>query len=779
MRFPCGEIFRSKEGIVRYIISLCIILSIIACGSESPRKTYSAYKDGEILVKFSSGEYETRKSDTHRLLGAEVMKRIGRGGIERVKLPEGMSVEMAIKTYEATPGVEYAEPNYMVKATVIPDDARFTEQWGLHNAGQTVKGVTGTTGADIKAPEAWDITHGSSGFIVAVIDTGVDENHPDLTGNLMAGHDFVDNDSKPDDLSGHGTHVAGIIGAFGNNAIGVAGINWSVKIMPLKVLDQNGDGTIFDVIEAIDYAAAHNARVVNMSLSGPDFSQSLYSSIGSYPDILFVAAAGNGGDDQTGDNNDSSLFAEYPASFDLPNILSVAATDQNDNLARFSNYGSTSVDVAAPGVDILSTVPSFIAGLTYSGAYKVVYFSFGFEGINGVNMRRAVMKRVLDFHGISQSDTILLVDDDGGDTYETFFIQALQSLGYSFDSHVVPPRGDGPNAAILNQYKLIIWFTGDEYVDTLRPGDQINLQTYLNNGGRIFITGQDIGYDVGSDGFYQNYLHALYLTDDANGAFYTGLNYFNGLSIEFPVNTGDGARNQIAIDAVNPLDSSAAFYIHYDDAYQFFRGTSMATPMVSGIAALVGSYHDGFSADQIKAALMVSVDAKQSLQGKIVTGGRINAFKALTSLIAPSDLVAKAQSERNVILTWKDNSNGENGFSVERKESGKQFSEIASVLSNQMTYPDNSVKAGRTYTYRVRALYSANSSGYSNEATVTLPGQVASGGGGGGGGCTVGSVQNGQTVFMDTMVFFLPAMVIWIIRRVKKIRIQGFESRRG
>ncbi len=778
MRFPCGEIFRSKEGMMRYIISVCIILSIIACGSDSPRRTYSAYKAGEILVKFKAGVYEMRSSDTHRLIGAEVIKRVGRRGVERVKLPEGMSVEMAIKTYEATPGVEYAEPNYMVKATVIPDDARFPEQWGLHNAGQSVNGVTGTAGADIKASEAWEITHGSSGFIVAVIDTGVDKNHPDLAGNLMAGHDFVDDDSEPDDLSGHGTHVAGIIGASGNNVTGVAGINWSVKIMPLRVLDHNGDGTIADVIEAIDYAAEHNARVVNMSFSGPDFAQSLYGSIGSYPEILFVAAAGNGGDDQMGDNNDSTLFAEYPASFDLPNILSVAATDQNDNLARFSNYGSISVDVAAPGVDILSTIPSFIAGVTYSGAYRVVYFSFGFEGINGVNMRRDVMKRVLDFHGISQSDTILLVDDDRGDTYETFYIQALQSLGYSFDSFSVAPFNDGPAVSALNQYKLVIWFTGDEYVDTLRPGDQINLQTYLNNGGRIFITGQDIGYDVGSDDFYQNYLHALYVTDDANGAGYTGVNHFNGLSIELPVNTGDGAGNQIAIDAVNPLDSSAAFYIHYDDAYQFFRGTSMATPMVSGIAALVGSHYGGLNADQIKGVLLGSVDAKQSLQGKLVTGGRINAYKALTSLIPPTNLTAAAQSETNVMLTWTDNANGEIGFSVERKESGNQFSEITAISSNQTTYSDNSVKAGTTYTYRVRAFNDAAFSAYTNDAVVTVPGTKKSGGGGGGG-CTVGVIRNGQTAFADMMVLFLPVTVIWIIRRVNKSRVQGFKASRG
>jgi subtilisin family serine protease len=483
--------------------------------------------------------------------------------------------------------------------------------------------------------------------------------------------------------------------------------------------------------------------------------------------MLFVAAAGNGGDDQTGDDNDSPLFAEYPASFDLPNILSVAATDQNDNLALFSNYGSTSVDVAAPGVDIVSTIPSFIAGVTYSGAYKVVYFSFGFEGINGVNMRRDVMQRVLAFHGMAQSDNILLVDDDGGDTYETFYIQALQGLGYSFDSHVVPPQGDGPSAAILNQYKLVIWFTGDEFSDTLRLNDRINLQAYLNNGGRLFITGQDIGYDVGLDDFYQNYLHALYVTDDANGAVYTGLNHFNGLPIELPVNSGDGARNQVAIDAVNPFDSSAAFYIHYNDAYQFFSGTSMATPMVSGVAALVGSYYGGFTAGQIKGVLLGSVDAKQSLQGKIVTGGRINAFKALTSLVPPSDLAATAQSETNVILTWKDNSNGENGFSVDRKESGKQFSEIASVPSNQTTYSDNSVKAGTTYTYRVRAFSAAAFSAYTNEAVVAVPGTKKSGGGGGGG-CMLNTGYNHQAAFADMVVLLSPLLFILFVRRYQK-----------
>ena len=233
----------------------------------------------------------------------------------------------------------------------------------------------GKAGADINAPEAWDILQGSS-VIVAVIDSGIDSNHPDIAANLIAGYDFVENDNIPNDLNGHGTHVAGIIGAVGNNATGITGVSWSVKIMPLKVLDQNGEGAYCYIIEAIDYAVQHNARIINMSFSGPDFSQSLYDSIASYPNVLFVAAAGN-------EITNNDLTPSYPANFDLANIISVAATDQTDNLAYFSNYGLTSVDVAAPGANILSTIPSFITGVTYSGTYRMVYLAFGFESING------------------------------------------------------------------------------------------------------------------------------------------------------------------------------------------------------------------------------------------------------------------------------------------------------------------------------------------------------------------------------------------------------------
>ena len=207
-----------------------------------------------------------------------------------------------------------------------------------------------------------------------MVDTGVAYKHPDLAGNAwknpgdpvngldddgdgfsddVFGADFFANDSNPDDDGGHGTHVAGIIGAQGNKAIGVTGVNWDVNVMSLKFLDENGEGNTADAANAIDYAVAHGARVVNASWGGPSFSQALYGAIRRAGErgTLVVGAAGN-----EGVNADSR--PDYPAAFDLPNIVSVAATDRTDRLLDFSNYGAKSVDLGAPGDDITSTVPT-------------------------------------------------------------------------------------------------------------------------------------------------------------------------------------------------------------------------------------------------------------------------------------------------------------------------------------------------------------------------------------------------------------------------------------
>jgi subtilisin family serine protease len=302
--------------------------------------------------------------------------------LRKVDLSPAFDVESALAAFRADPNVLYAEPNYRLYMTADPDDARFGEMWGLNNVGQT----GGRIDADIDAPAAWDVTTGSGSTVVAVIDTGVDYNHPDLAPNMWVnpgeipgdnldndgngfvddvhGYDFFNGDGQPLDDQGHGTHVAGTIGAAGNNGIGVTGINWDIQIMALKFLGADGSGTTSDAIDAINYAVANGATISNNSWGGDPYSQAMFDAISAARDAghIFVAASGNGDALGNGLNNDADLF--YPASYDLDNIIATGAVDHNDNLASFSNYGATTVDLAAPGVNILSTTPGGSYGLS-------------------------------------------------------------------------------------------------------------------------------------------------------------------------------------------------------------------------------------------------------------------------------------------------------------------------------------------------------------------------------------------------------------------------------
>ncbi len=745
------------------IFLMMTILGMLSCGGE-PHKGGSGliYKEGEILVKFKPGAHLMHKVDVHQKVGAHVMKRIKTEELERIKLPADLSVEEAVRYYQENPDVEYAEPNYLVRAAAVPDDPGFGQQWCLLNTGQIVNGLAGTAGADIDADKAWDFTEGTPAVTVAVIDSGVDKNHPDLAANLVAGYDFVDNDSDPADLNGHGTHVAGIIGAVSNNAWGVAGTAWNARIMPLRALDENGEGTIADVIEAIEFAADRNVNIVNMSFSGPDFSQALFNAMKAAPNILFIAAAGNDGISAIGGNSD--VTPHYPASFNLSHIISVAATDQNDDLANFSNYGVVSVDVAAPGTNILSTIPSFVTGITYSGAYHVIYLAFGFEGINGAPSRIEVLRRAITFAGVPNGASILIVDDDGGSQYETYYAESARALGLLPVSYEIPLNGDGPGADVLEQYDFVIWFTGDEYRNTLTPFDQANLSSYLDSGGALLMSGQDIGFDIGQTDFYQVYLHAQYVSDNANGKILAGSSIFSGLLVDISLTNGDGAGNQYFVDAVLPFGSAAAFLIDYQDAYALFDGTSMSTAVVSGVAVLVDSYYQDVTTGQLKSVLLHAVDVRQSLQGKTVTGGRLNAYKAVTALLPPSELTGSPLPGGKVVLIWKDASH-EEGFAIERQRSGDQFREIASVSSGVTEYTDTGLEAG-TFTYRVRGFIDQAYSSYSNEVSVTVQ-SGAKAGGGGGGGCSIGSIVNNQTAIADTTMLFFPLVVARIMRTMR------------
>jgi subtilisin family serine protease len=238
---------------------------------------------------------------------------------------------------------------------------------------------------DISAPEAWQITTGNPAVIVAVLDTGIDLRNPDFADRLWtnprAGHDgyvgdlhgwnFVDNNGNLQDANGHGTHVAGILAATGNNGHGIAGVDWNAQIMPLKILGSNGMGSIDSAVSAILFAANHGARVINASWGGNEFSDAMEGAVAyaASKGCVFVTAAGN---DSL--NNDFATN-EYPANFQLPNELSVAAIDASGNLASFSDYGAHTVDLGAPGVNVFSTVPGGFA--TYSGTSMATAFVSG------------------------------------------------------------------------------------------------------------------------------------------------------------------------------------------------------------------------------------------------------------------------------------------------------------------------------------------------------------------------------------------------------------------
>jgi subtilisin family serine protease len=361
----CG--FRRLTGpLVLALVSLPALLAL-AGGSASAGATQGPKAvSGELIVGFDAGVSRAEQNEVLRAAGATSKKRFGQIDAVLVKVKDDEQATVT-KLLASDSRVEYVEPNHVVSIAATPDDPSFGQLWGLHNTGQT----GGTADKDIDAPEAWELATGDPNVVVAVTDTGVDFGHPDLStqrwvntldpvngadddGNGLvddwSGWDFVNDDNDPTDDHDHGTHVSGTIGATGNNAVGVVGVNWNVRIMALKFLNAAGSGTTADAIAATLYAADHGADVSSNSWGGGPFDQALLDAIeyGAARGMLFVAAAGN-------DSRNNDVTPTYPANYDPAGVLAVAATDHNDALAFFSSYGAKSVDVGAPGVNILST----------------------------------------------------------------------------------------------------------------------------------------------------------------------------------------------------------------------------------------------------------------------------------------------------------------------------------------------------------------------------------------------------------------------------------------
>lgn len=309
------------------------------------------YAPGQVMVKFKPSLAEPLHEATSKAYGLEQLDRIPVLGIYKYRVPESLTVDEVVQALRRNPDVEYAEPNYRARIAASPNDSFFRVQYALSNTGQTIgpSGPAGTSGDDIKAIGAWDETKGSAEITIAVIDTGVDLLHPDLKAKIKsAGRDFVNNDNDATDDNGHGTMVAGIAAADTNNGAGIAGVAWNCRILPVKVIDAEGNGFYDRIVDGIRWAVDNGAKVINMSIGGEDTADILRDAVRYAHDkgVIVCAAAGNEG---------TSVL--YPAAYDAY-VLAVAATDYNDTRPSWSNPGPQ-VDVAAPGVRIACPVPTW------------------------------------------------------------------------------------------------------------------------------------------------------------------------------------------------------------------------------------------------------------------------------------------------------------------------------------------------------------------------------------------------------------------------------------
>ena len=362
------------------LVTSCVLCAGIMFAQEGKvvadlvkAEAHEATVPGELLVKYKGTSIQAIDPQV-AALGVTSVQEFRPLNLVKCTIENPDDLQKALELMKKDNNIAYAEPNYIMHILeTVPNDGRYSSQYALNNTGQT----GGTRGADISAQDAWDIQTGSRDIIVGVIDTGIDDRHSDLAANMWRnpgesgdgkesngvdddgngyvddyrGWDFVNNDNNPFDDNDHGTHCAGIIGAVGNNGSGISGANWNVSLLGLKFLSGSGSGSTDDAVEAILYAIDLGIPILSNSWGGGGRSQALEDAIeaASQAGILFVAAAGN--DAKNTDNSDN-----YPSNYASANVISVASSDDRDQLSSFSNYGKETVDLAAPGSSILSTV---------------------------------------------------------------------------------------------------------------------------------------------------------------------------------------------------------------------------------------------------------------------------------------------------------------------------------------------------------------------------------------------------------------------------------------
>jgi subtilisin family serine protease len=709
---------------VSAFMSVSIRASELVTASDGPSAKIVEYVPGELLVKYKPAVRSVASEYFRSRWGVATIRTFKKIGVQHVRLPKDMTVEEALEIYRSDPDVEYAEPNYLRYKSALPNDIFFDNLWGLHNTGQT----GGTPDADIDAPEAWDITPGSSNIVVAVLDSGVDYNHPDLAANIwinpgeiagngidddsngyiddVKGWDFVDDDNDPVDSDDHGTHVAGTVAAVGNNNTGITGVSWTAKIMVLRFLNAFGVGEDADAISAIEYANVKGAHIINNSWGGGGFNQFLKDAIDASSAVV-VCAAGN-----DGDNNDSAPF--YPSSYTSSNIIAIAATDQDDSHANFSNYGATSVDVAAPGTNIFSSRPD--RQMVWSDDFESGLGSWTTNKVSGKDWG---LTAALSFSpSNSLTDSQPPPDNNYDNNTDSWAITPVLNLSLYTGTKLEFKLNGSSEAGfdflyVQTSTDSLNWTDQDIFV-----GNTVFSRISGTSSGAWFSAFVDLG------------------AYDGNGTVYIRFRFTSDDTI-----VGDGWY----IDDVSVTAAENTYLNPQDQYYQYFNGTSMATPHVSGLAALLLADNPGLSAIQVKERILIGAEVKSGLAGMILTGGRINAYNSIRNVpAAPSSLSAAAVSSSQINLTWSDNSFGEDGFRIERKmDVGGVYTQVATTAANATTYSDTGLDKSTTYYYRIRSYNGINTSDFSADTSATTSATTSSSGGGGGGPCFIATAAFG------------------------------------
>lgn len=601
------------------------------------QNTSSGYAPGEVIVKFKKDKLNINSNNFVTVIkkfafpiikGLSAKSEDHLGNTVIYKINSHSSVTSVVSMLKQDADIDSVEPNYYRYLDSLgTNDTYASNLWGLDNTGQTLtlengSTASGTADADMDMPEAWALSTGTTDVIVAVIDTGVAYNHPDLINNMwdgsncvdengsalggcIHGYDFEDNDKDPQPTeNSHGTHVAGTIAATQNNSKGVAGVGPRIKIMALKCGNPLSTSCI---ISSINFAIHNGAKVINASFGAiGGYSSSEYDAINNFKAAggIFVAAAGN-------ETNNNDTQHHYPSDYNLSNIISVAAIDQGDSLASFSNYGTTSVDVAAPGVNIYSTwAENTIINETFNNATSPALPPFWTaNGNSGWATLNIGGTGPIDNWLIGDTDIPYAPSVDSTLTRDTVNLFSVSNAKFDFssfcDTENTDPYTTLPDSSPGSDYMALeVSPDGTNYTELLRW----NTYTIYQNSGST-----DYSYEF-SQIIPQTYLTANFkfrlrwVTDNDS-------------------NNGSSGLGCLVKDLkiLTYTDGS-------DEKYQFLNGTSMAAPHVTGLAGYLWSIDPSLTYDQVVNNILTNGDSLASLSGKIATGRRVNAYNSVVAL---------------------------------------------------------------------------------------------------------------------------------------------------